>query len=227
MTKILFNENNTDVFNQYSAYLARYGFETSQLVDLQDWQQYSNASIVIIDGEIKDLTKCLPEIRGHYQGGIVVSTKESDDATQIISLELGADDVVARSAKPRMVAAKLNALLRRIKSSETTFDSGNETIQIGGLVVNKISRKIELNGLRVGLTSHEFELLVMLAQNAGRVVDRNTLFEQILGRPYDGLGRSIDVRVSKLRKKLGDNETSPEMIKTVWKQGYCLIPDAF
>ncbi|CCQ11637.1 transcriptional regulatory protein RstA,putative [Pseudoalteromonas luteoviolacea B = ATCC 29581] len=227
MTKVLFNEIDGDVYAQYESYLARYGFTTTQLLKVNDWNLYSDADLVILNERNLSFPNSLNEIRHRFNGGIVVSTGKYDDATQIISLELGADDVLDHCTKPRMMAAKLNALLRRLnKNSVNGFDS-TSLIVIGALEINTLSRTASLTNQLVDLTSHEYELLVILAQNAGKVLNRDNLFEQIIGRPYDGQGRSIDVRISKLRRKLGDNEASPQMIKTIWKQGYCLIPSAF
>ncbi|MFC3032247.1 winged helix-turn-helix domain-containing protein [Pseudoalteromonas fenneropenaei] len=225
MTKILFNERNEAVFSQYRTFLARYGFDVLQLQDISEWPSYRGCEVIILDGELTELTHYLPDLRGKYQGGIVVSSNAADEATQIISLELGADDVISRSVKPRMLAAKLNALLRRLKCTESQEQTG--IIRLGRLFIDRLNRRVQLADQDIMLTSHEYELLVILAENAGKVIDRDKLFEQILGRPYDGIGRSIDVRVSKLRKKLLDNEGCPERIKTVWKQGYCLVPDAW
>lgn len=223
--KILLNEPCTEVFSQYQTYLARYGFNAEQLLDPLDWTQYRDAAVAIIDGQDAKVQKYISEIRAHFNGGLIIATPVYDDAQHIANLELGADDVVTKQEKPRMLAARLNALIRRLNLNSSLVQEGQ--IVLGQLVIDLTARLCRLGTKSLTLTSHEFDLLVILAKNAGKVVDRNVLFEAILGRPYDGLGRSIDVRISKLRRKLDDHEVTPEKIKTIWKQGYCLIPKAF
>jgi DNA-binding response OmpR family regulator len=225
MQKILLNEPNREVFGQYRAYLSRYRFDAQQLNDPLNWALYNDAAVAIIYGHEDTVQKHITAIRAHFSGGLVISTSSYDDARHITNLELGADDVVCKQVKPRMLAARLNALIRRLDLAAS--NKGNEEIVVGAMVVDLISRRCEIDSAPIVLTSHEFDLLHILVKNAGKVVDRNLLFESILGRPYDGVGRSIDVRISRLRKKLGDNEVTPEKIKTIWKQGYCLIPSAF
>jgi DNA-binding response OmpR family regulator len=225
MQKILLNEPCTDVFSQYQAYLARYGFNAEQLSDPLNWSLYDDAVVAIIDGQDQRVQQHIVAIRAHFQGGLVVSTPVYDDAQHIMNLELGADDVVTKQEKPRMLAARLNALIRRLQPN--TSLAQQERISVGAMVIDVQNRSCMLGNSTISLTSHEFDLLLILAKNAGKVVDRNVLFETVLGRPYDGLGRSIDVRISRLRRKLFDNETTPEKIKTIWKQGYCLVPGAF
>lgn len=225
MSKILLNEPDNNAFLQYQSYLSRYGFETEQLTDPLNWAQYHDAVAVIIDGHDTVIDKYIVEIRKHFLGGLLVSTSNYDNAKHIINLELGADDVLPKQAQPRMLAARLNALIRRIPSQKQQEYSA--FIRVGKLELDGMSRSCSFNADPITLTSHEFELLLILAQNAGKVVSRDQLFTALLGRPYDGVGRSVDVRISKLRKKLSDNEANPEKIKTIWKQGYCLILSAF
>lgn len=225
MQKILLNEPCTEVFSQYQTYLARYGFNAEQLSDPLNWIQYRDAVVAIIDGQDQRVQQHIVAIRAQFQGGLVVATPVYDDAQHIMNLELGADDVVTKQGKPRMLAARLNALIRRLNLNSSLVQEGQ--IVLGALVIDLTARLCRLGTKSIALTSHKFDLLVILAKNAGKVVDRNVLFETILGRPNDGIGRSIDVRISRLRRKLDDHEVSPETIKTIWKQGYCLIPSAF
>ena len=95
------------------------------------------------------------------------------------------------------------------------------------LTIQPIQRKVELAGQEIHLSSHEFDLLLALANQAGQILSREFLFNQIYSRPYDGLDRSIDVRISQLRKKLLDNPENPTRIKTIWGRGYLFIADAW
>lgn len=163
-------------------------------------------------------------IRESFTGPILILTARDDNVDQILGLEYGADDYVIKPVEPRVLLARLRALLRR-----TTVEHKAEAEQLsfGGLKVNVAARTANLNGETTNLSSHEFDLLLVLAKEAGQVLSREYLFNTVYARPYDGLDRSIDVRVSQLRKKLGDSAETPFRIKTVWGRGYLFVPDAW
>jgi DNA-binding response OmpR family regulator len=120
--------------------------------------------------------------------------------------------------------ARINAQLRRSKTQPT---HGNKTLRFGRLVINNLARSVSLNDQPIALSSHEFDLLAHLAAHAGEIQSREALFQQLYRREYDGVDRMLDVRISHLRKKLGDEADSSERIKTVWGQGYLFVPDAW
>jgi DNA-binding response OmpR family regulator len=101
------------------------------------------------------------------------------------------------------------------------------TQSFGKLNISFVSREVSLDGDSIPLSSHEFDLLNILAHHAGEVMSRDLLFSLLYRRPYDGLDRIVDVRISQLRKKLGDNPDNPSRIKTVWGKGYLFVPDAW
>lgn len=182
--------------------------------------------IVILDIMLpgKDgLTLC-KEIRPKYKGPILMLTARDSDMDQVLGLEYGADDYVIKPAEPRVLLARIRALLRRYQPAES---AEQEQMLFGGLNVNLVSRSVSFDGSEVDLSSHEFDLLVELAKNAGRIVSREYLFNTIYGRIYDGLDRTIDVRISHIRKKLNDSSDNPEKIKTVWGKGYLFVADAW
>lgn len=172
----------------------------------------------------KDGLSICREARLNYRGPILILTARNADADQILGLECGADDYVIKPAEPRILLARIRALLRRC--SPDVCDEP-EWLQFGELAVNSHSRTVQLAGSPVAISSHEFDLLLILARQAGQVMSREFLFSAIYGRPYDGLDRTIDVRVSQLRKKLGDSADNPFRIKTVWGRGYLFVPDAW
>jgi len=98
---------------------------------------------------------------------------------------------------------------------------------LGNLCISRTAQEVTLDGEPVPLTTHEFELLLLLARHAGTVLSRDDIFHKLRGIDYDGLDRSIDGRISKLRKKLGDSAAEPTRIKTVWGKGYLLVPEAW
>lgn len=169
------------------------------------------------------LTIC-KEVRAGFKGPILILTARNSDADQILGLDYGADDYVVKPAEPPVLLARIKALLRRYNAD---VDNDGEMLNFGGLNIHATSRTLTLNEQAVTLSSHEFDLLLTLARQAGQVLSREFLFSAIYARPYDGIDRTIDVRVSQLRKKLGDSADAPYRIKTVWGRGYLFVPDAW
>ncbi len=163
------------------------------------------------------------EVRASYKGPILMLTARNTDADQILGLECGADDYVIKPAEPRVLLARIRALLRRCQDESLA----EECLTFGGLTLHALARSVVQDGSAVSLSSHEFDLVLALARHAGQPLSREYLFNSVYARPYDGLDRSIDVRVSQLRKKLGDSAEQPFRIKTVWGRGYVFVPDAW
>lgn len=171
----------------------------------------------------KDGFSVCREVRNKFTLPILMLTAKDEDFDQVIGLELGADDYVIKPVEPRVLLARINALLRRVKPDLNV----TEELQFGDLTIDKTSRIVKLNESEIVLTSHEFELLWLLASNAGEVLSRDHVHQHMIGRQYDGLDRTVDVRISRIRKKLGDNSDKPYRIKTVWGQGYLFVSDAW
>jgi two-component system, OmpR family, response regulator RstA len=160
-------------------------------------------------------------LRPGYQGPILILTARDDDLDQILGLELGADDYVTKPVKPRVLLARVRALLRRAQAPAPAH-SGLTHVRLGALEVDASRREVALDGRQVAITTVEFDLLWFLASRAGQVVSRQELYQAIFHYDYDGLDRSIDVYVSRLRQKLGDDPTAPQFIKTVRGAGYLM-----
>lgn len=172
-------------------------------------------------------------VRPFYQGPIIMLTARSDDLDQVLGLEMGADDYVGKPVKPRVLLARIRALLRRAGSPAGAEGEGNELsgdepsrLQFNDLVVDRSMREAWLNDESIDLTSAEFDLLWLLARSAGRVLSREEIFTALRGIEYDGQDRSIDVRVSRIRPKIGDDPVHPRRIKTVRSKGYLFVKEA-
>lgn len=165
------------------------------------------------------LTVCR-QVRSSYRNPILMLTARTDDMDQVLGLEMGADDYVPKPVKPRVLLARIRALLRRVESDQETTSS---RLEFGDLVIDNAAREVTLNGKSVDLTSAEYDLLWLLASNAGTVLSRETIFEKLRGIQYDGQDRSIDVRVSRIRPKVGDDPDNPRRIKTVRSKGYLFV----
>jgi two-component system OmpR family response regulator/two-component system response regulator RstA len=165
------------------------------------------------------------DLRPGFSGPILMLTAKSTDFDQVLGLEIGADDYVIKPVEPRVLLARVTALLRRGTLPNQSQEVGE--VSHGDLHINRASRKVTLKSENVDLTSQEFDLLWLLAIKAGEVQNRDYIYKAVVGREYDGLDRSVDVRVSRLRKKLFDDTETPFRIKTIWGQGYLFVPDAW
>jgi len=165
------------------------------------------------------------DIRPSFSGPILMLTAKGTDFDQVLGLEIGADDYVIKPVEPRVLLARVTALLRRGNLPNQSQEVGE--VAHGELHINRASRKVTLKDENVDLTSQEFDLLWLLASKAGEVQNRDYIYKAVVGREYDGLDRSVDVRVSRLRKKLFDDTETPFRIKTIWGQGYLFVPDAW
>lgn len=229
MPKILLAEDDARLANLVRAYLEANDFQVGVEDNgnrVAERVTSDRPDLLILDIMLpgKDgLTLC-QELRPTFNGPILMLTARNEDADQILGLEFGADDYVIKPVEPRILLARIRALLRRI---EPRSNQSRQELAFGGLKIDDASRSVSLDGKPVNLSSHEFDLLWLLAQRAGEVVKRDFLFQELHGRPYDGLDRTIDVRVSQLRKKLEDSTDNPQRIKTVWGRGYLFIADAW
>jgi len=184
-----------------------------------------NTKLVILDLMIPgvDGLGVCRALRERYEGPILMLTAKGSDIDQVLGLELGADDYVVKPVEPRVLLARIRALLRRFNARHTT----GETSRFGPLSVNPAAQQAVLDGVALPLTTQEFDLLHLLTSRAGEVLSRDELYQHLRGLEYDGLDRSVDVCVSHLRKKLGDDSEQPRMIKTVWGKGYLFVADGF
>ncbi len=164
------------------------------------------------------------DIRSYFDGPVLMLTARDSDADQILGLEYGADDYVIKPADPRILLARIKALLRR-KNTQKTASQPN--LVFNNFVIKCGQRTVELDGKTLAFSSHEFDLLLLLASQADEVLSREYLFTQVYRREYDGLDRSVDVRISQLRKKLNGDDGTPEKIKTVWGRGYLFASEAW
>ena len=162
-------------------------------------------------------------VRPNFAGPIMMLTARTDDLDQVLGLEMGADDYVPKPVQPRVLLARMRALLRR---ADGPAPDGEMRLKFENLEIDNATREAWLSGDRIDLTSAEFDLLWLLARNAGRVLTREEIFSDLRGIKYDGQDRSIDVRVSRIRPKIGDDPNQPHRIKTVRSKGYLFVKDS-
>lgn len=159
------------------------------------------------------------ELRARSDVPILVLTARGEEADKVMGLELGADDYLAKPFSPRELLARLRAVTRRAKGKA---GPPTATLKVGGLVLDPAARRATLDGRELPLTGYEYDLLRALAERAGRILSREQLMELARGSAEEAFDRSIDVHVSRLRQKLGDDPKRPRLIKTVRGAGYLL-----
>jgi two-component system response regulator RstA len=164
-------------------------------------------------------------VRSRYDGPILMLTARTDDTDQIQGLDMGADDFVCKPVHPRVLLARIHALLRRSEVPEAATQEQRRLV-FGPLVVDNALREAWLNEHSIDLTSAEFDLLWLLVANAGRILSREEIFTALRGVGYDGQDRSIDVRISRIRPRIGDDPIHPRLIKTIRSKGYLFVPEA-
>jgi len=192
----------------------------------------SAPDLVILDLMLpgKDGLSICRDVRTKYEGPILILTAKEDDMDQVAGLELGADDYVKKPVEPRVLLARIRALFRRSERLDQVEDSSKQEkkkLQFGSLIVNHSTRNVILSGEDIDLSTMEFDLLWFLATESGKVLDRDYLYQSVKGIEYDGIDRSMDVAISRLRKKLNDNPEKPFRIKTIWGSGYLFVEDTW
>lgn len=231
MKQVLLVEDDERLSSLISQYLTEHDFAVSRLANGENLLSYIQASppdILLLDvmlpGE-NGFSLC-SKVRPYYSGPLLFMTAKNDDFDQVFGLEIGADDYIIKPVEPRVLLARINALLRRNTVPPPVHD-GRQKLQFGQLSIDSATRSAVLKGRDVQLTSHEFDMLWKLAESPSTLVDRTTLYKEVIGREYDGLDRSADVRISRLRKKLQDNSQHPYRIKTIWGKGFFFVADAW
>ena len=219
--KILIVEDDVPLASLLSEYLTNQGFKIEVLhsgASVKKRVVAGHPDLVILDLMLPDISglDVCRSLREGWRGPILMLTAMKDDVDVVTGLELGADDYLGKPVVPRVLLARIRALLRRSSS-----DLNSEMIEVGPVSINVPGRTASLGENLLDLTTTEFDLLVLLARRAGRVQKRSVLVEELRGINFDSFDRSVDVLVSRLRRKL---EKHGDMIKTVRGLGYLMSP---
>jgi DNA-binding response OmpR family regulator len=227
--KILIIEDDAEISRLTAMYLDVEGFD-SKIVDdgseaLTTIKTY-NPALIILDLMLPGMSgiEICKLSRDFYLGPILVLTACDDDVSEVSLLKLGADDFLVKPLKPHVLVARIEALLRRAKASSVIPLIAPEKPQCK-LVINKASQAVTFNNETLTLTSAEYEMLVLLQDNIGETVSRDDCCQALRGIDYDFNNRSIDMRISGLRKKMNDDRMPYQVITTVRNKGYMLLND--
>jgi two-component system OmpR family response regulator/two-component system response regulator RstA len=206
-------------------YLGKQGFQvTTELRGdrVAERVAQSPPDLIILDVMLpgKDGFEVCRDLRGAgNRVPIILLTAREEDFDQVLGLELGADDYLAKPVQPRVLLARVKAALRRAQAT-TPDTAAGEVLQFGRLRIDGINREVTLAGQRIALTPAEFDLLWLLATHAGQVMQRADLLKQLRGLHYGSADRSVDARLYRLRRRFSEYEQAAWKIKTVRPHGY-------
>ena len=229
-TPIIIIDDDPKLCESYKEYLEPLGYDVATAHTGPDGLEkvlQGNFSAVILDVMLPGMDgfEVLKNIRHKSDVPVLMLTGRGEEMDRVVGLEIGADDYLPKTFSTREILARLRAVTRR--SSSTTATSGGDDIDPeiinGELHISPSSRTAALGDVPLKLTSLEYELLLSLARARGRVKSREQILDDIAGRDYDVYDRSIDVHISALRQKLGDNPKDPTYIQTVRSVGYMMV----
>jgi two-component system, OmpR family, response regulator CpxR len=220
--RILVIDDDTELCSLVSEYLRPEGFQVACVHDGKAGLATALTGdylIVVLDVLLPGMNgfDVLRKIRDSSRLPVLLLTARGEDVDRIVGLEIGADDYLPKPFNPRELVARIRAILRRTHGRAEA--EVPDVIRVGDVDLDPATRTVHHRGNPVQLTSVEFGLLHVLLREAGRVVTREALVDEVLGRKFSPFDRSIDMHVSKVRKKLGDSD-SEEHIKTIRGAGY-------
>jgi len=220
MTRILLADDDTELCEMLTEYLGAEGFAVDAVHDgeaalTQALAQHYDLLVLDVMMPKKNGFDVLRELRTRSQLPVLILTARGDDVDSVLGLELGADAYLAKPGSPRVLMARIRAVLRREQGQ-----GGGDTLRIGDLELRAGTREVLLGQQPLAMTSTEYCVLEVLVGAAGRVVTKEELSRQALGRELGRWDRSIDMHISNLRRKLGPLPDGGERIKTVRGQGY-------
>jgi len=220
-------DDDREIRTLLSQYLEKHDFRTTAVPDGKEMRRVmerSRVDLVVLDLMLpgEDGLAICRELRTRSQVPIIMLTARGEDVDRIVGLELGADDYLAKPFNPRELLGRIRAVLRR--AAHAPRDPSPETVRsftFNGWKLDTTTRTLtDTEGNDVALSGAEYRLLAVLLSSANRVLSRAQLTELLRGREADPFDRSIDVRVSRLRQILGDDARAPQIIKTVYGEGY-------
>ena len=226
MDRILVIDDDVELCALVSEYLEPEGFQIEAVYDGNRGLERALSGehrLVVLDVMLPGMNgfDVLRKIRSTSKIPVLLLTARGEDVDRIVGLEIGADDYLPKPFNPRELVARIRAILRRSLAGEKAAGAPiPDVLHVGDIELDPATRTVRHHGQPVELTSVEFNLLHVLLREAGRVVSRERLVDEVLSRKFSPFDRSIDMHVSKVRKKLGDSDNGTDHIKTVRGVGY-------
>lgn len=231
MAKLLIIDDDHDLFNLLSEYLASEGFDCTHAPDAENgFGQLSKASwdIVILDVMLpgKNGLEILREMRDGESSRtipVLMLTARGDEEDKVMGLELGADDYLAKPFGPKELVARLRALLRRVANNESVNESKYEIFHLDGITIHRNALYMEIGEERIQISPSELRLIEAFADKPGEIIGRDSLCQKIFGRPPFSKDRSLDMLISRLRKKMGVKSDGGERVRAARGEGYIFL----
>jgi two-component system, OmpR family, response regulator CpxR len=225
MDRILVIDDDAELCSLVGEYLESEGFHVEAVYDGERGLEKAAKGeyvLVVLDVMLPGINgfEVLRRLRGTSRVPVLLLTARGEDVDRIVGLEIGADDYLPKPFNPRELVARIRAVLRRTREAKPALSAVPEIVRVGDIELDPATRVVRRSGKPVDLTSVEFGLLEALLREAGRVITRERLAAVVLSRKFSPFDRSIDMHVSKVRKKLGDVDGENEHIKTVRGVGY-------
>jgi DNA-binding response OmpR family regulator len=228
---IIVVDDDPDVRETVAEYLRRNGYAVSEAdggAAMREMLVSRPIDLAILDVNMPgdDGLTLARELRGSGSAGIILLTARSDDLDKIVGLEVGADDYVTKPFNPRELLARVKAVLRRAKNGEGGTATLGREVQMGRCRLNLDTRRLyEPDGSDVAITAMEFDLLRTFAENPRRVLSRDQLLDLAHNKEMEPFDRSIDTRITRIRRKIEPDPAKPDCIRTVRGAGYVYNPD--
>jgi two-component system response regulator RstA len=226
MTRILLVEDDVKLARLVQEFLQRHGFEVA-IEDRGDQAVYrirqEQPDLVILDIMLPGMDgfEVCRRIRAFYKNPILMLTARGEEADELVGLEVGADDYLSKPVKPKLLLARIKTVLRRTQR----IDDSINRIEFGSIIIDASRRSVMIENRPVDLSTSEFDLLWMLASHVGEIVTRDQISQNLRGHEWDGLDRSIDLSISRLRKKIGDDGRKPDRIRSIRGTGYMWVSE--
>lgn len=226
MSRILVVDDEQEIADLLEFYLLNEGYEVikmntgTEALHIIDNHDIDLAILDIMLPDIDGFT-ILKKIREEYFYPVIMVTAKVEDIDKIMGLTIGADDYITKPFNPLELVARVKTQLRRSKLYNKGFEY--DYIDINGLHINMSSRKVELNEKLINLTPLEYDILLYLAKNKGKVISSEKLFIEVWGDKYiENNNNTIMAHIARLREKMGEDTRNPKFIKTVWGVGYII-----
>lgn len=225
VNSVLIIESDKLYVSSFKSHLVNEGYHVDKVALLAQAKGvifHNPPDLVIVDHNLSDQKQIneLHLLRAMFKGPIMVVTTNTSEQVQINCFNAGADDYLIKPFSFNILNVRVSALLRR---KNTSFNGDDVSkIEVGDITLYPLSQKCQVKDKGVHLSTFEFRLLGLLLSNAGKIMSRDSIYNLLLGRDYNGAERTVDVRVSKLRDKLASIGVEHAKIETVWGQGYIL-----
>lgn len=228
MAKLIIIEDDIKLGQLVKSYLEKYGHEVTHAEKPSlgfNYLENESFELLILDIMLPEMDgfQVLKELRKKSELPVIMLTARGEVSDRIVGLELGADDYLPKPFEPRELLARVESILRRSRASAAVVEEEKSEFIVGDLVVNFDRREAFFKKLNLDLTTMEFELLSLFIKERGKVLSRDDIMNALQGIDSNIFSRSIDISVSRLRQKLGDDSKDAKYIKTIWGKGYMFI----